>query len=744
MDSGNPQTDVAPDSSDLLGRLTDLYGIGSAYNDFRGRPVEVAAESRIAILRAMGVDAATPQSISTALNAFETSSWMRMLPPAVVATIESAPQVPISIPGELNATALTWVVTLEDGTTREGSASLEALTIQATGEAEGRKFARRVLLLPSDLPLGYHRVAISLDTGLSGDARLVVTPAKCHKAAVIGAGQRVWGIAVQLYALRSRSNWGIGDFSDLRELIALAAPLGCGLIGLNPLHALVPADPSHISPYSPSSRQFLNVLYIAVPDVSEYAECASVRERVESASFQATLEKLREPLNVDYPAVARVKFEVLRELYEHFRTAHLDTGSERALAFHRYVEERGEPLRLHAVYDALDAYFRLQGPQYWGWPSWPEEFRDPSSSAVNRFARDQVREVEYFLWLQWLAETQLQSAQQLAQAAGMPIGLYGDVAVGADSAGSETWSNRHLYLQGASVGAPPDELALKGQDWGIPPQNPAELRLQEYQPFVVMVRNNMRCVGALRFDHVMTLFRLWWVPGGMTSAQGAYVHYPLGDLIAILALESARHHCSVIGEDLGTVPVEVREAMEQYELNHYKVLLFEKYDDGSFKPPSQYVKNALATVTTHDLPTLRSWWEGLDIELRESLNLYPGQKVVDEVRAARARELPAMLQALVDQGLWHWHAGEPLPDYSPALARAIHAYLGLSSANFAMVQIEDLIGVTTPTNVPGTYMEHPNWQRKVTLDTRAIFDRHDVRDLLDALNKARRGEHPNA
>jgi len=222
------------------------------------------------------------------------------------------------------------------------------------------------------------------------------------------------------------------------------------------------------------------------------------------------------------------------------------------------------------------------------------------------------------------------------------------------------------------------------------------------------------------------------------------VHYPLEDLIAILALESVRHHCAVIGEDLGTVPEEVRVAMEHYELNHYKVLLFEKHGDGSFKKPAEYVQNSLATVTTHDLPTLRSWWEGLDIDLREQLNLYPSQKVIDEVRATRARELPAMMAALVDQGLWHWQPSEPLPAYSVALARAIHAYLGLSTANFAMIQIEDLIGITSPTNVPGTYLEHANWQRKVTMDTHDIFGRHDVQDMLAAMNKARRGENPNS
>lgn len=728
--------------TDPLDTLAKLYGVAAAYYDFRGDLHEVSRESRIAILAGMGVDASTDEAIETAIHAFETSRWMRTLPPVVVSTMGRAPSVPVAIANDLRAKELRWTVTLEDGRQREAVAAIRQLKVEERGTANQRAFARYALPLPADLPLGYHRVVIESDTGLSGEARLIVTPPKCHTPAVIEDGGRVWGIAVQLYSLRSANNWGMGDFRDLSELISRVAPLGCSLIGLNPLHALMPADPTQISPYSPSSRQFLNVLYICVTDVPEYADCVPARELVESAEFQSTLAELRATPNVDYPGVARVKFDVLRMLYRHFRETHLQTQSERAAAFRSYVEARGEPLQLHAIYDALDAHFRLQGPQYWGWPSWSDEYRDPSSAAVNRFARERQEEVEYFLWLQWLAEEQLMSAQKLARASGMAIGLYGDVAVGANPGGSETWANRHLYLQSASVGAPPDALALKGQDWGIPPQNPVELRAQEYQPFIVMVRNNMRCVAALRFDHVMTLFRLWWVPRGMISAQGTYVHYPLDDLIAILALESVRHQCAVIGEDLGTVPDEVRVAMERYELNHYKVLLFEQVD-GQFKAPQQYVRNALATVTTHDLPTLRGWWESEDIALRESLNLYPAQAIQDAVHAARARELPGMMQALVDQNLWRWQPADGLPSYSPALARAIHAFLGLSTASFAMLQIEDLIGMVDPVNVPGTYNEHANWQRKVAMDTRDIFDRADVRDMLDAMNRSRRGENPN-
>jgi len=279
----------ASTAKDPLNQLTRLYGVGASYQDFRGRPHEVSRDSRIAILGAMGVDASNTQAIDTALHAFEASSWMRTLPPVVVASAGAAPIVPIAMPVDLHAKQINWTLTLEDGQRREGVATIKDLEIEARAKVDARSFVRCRLPLPQDLPLGYHRVAVALDTGLSGEARLIVAPPHCHKAAVIGAGQRVWGIAVQLYSLRSADNWGMGDFRDLRELISMAAPLGCSLIGLNPLHALLPANPSHISPYSPSSRQFLNVLYIAVPDVPEFSECEPARALVAEPQFQAQL-----------------------------------------------------------------------------------------------------------------------------------------------------------------------------------------------------------------------------------------------------------------------------------------------------------------------------------------------------------------------------------------------------------------------------------------------------------------------
>ena len=488
--------------------LARLYGVADAYVDYRAQPREVSLQSQAAILAAIGVDAADEQAAAAAIHQHETVRWTKLLPPVVVVEVGTALVVPVSVPLELDATWLEWRVTLEDGTRRRGVSRLDKLKVIEEGSADDRAYRRYSLTLPA-LPLGYHMASIALDTGLSGQVRLIVAPEHCYQPQVIAAGTRAWGIAAQLYALRSPRNWGMGDFRDLRELIRHAAPLGCSIVGLNPLHALMPANPAHISPYSPSNRQFLNVLYVAVEDVPDFAECAEARERVAAEEFQSTLRRLRAATNVDYVGVAAAKFEILKLLYASFRRHHLDSGSARAQVFRSFVEMQGEPLRLHAIYDALDAHLRLQGPQYWGWPSWPEDYRDPASLIVNRFARERAQDVEYFLYLQWLAAEQLTDAQNTARQLGMSIGLYGDVAVGANSAGSETWSNRHLYRQGASVGAPPDALALKGQDWGIPPQDPNELRAQQYQPFIGLIRNNMRYFAALRLDHVMSLYRLW-------------------------------------------------------------------------------------------------------------------------------------------------------------------------------------------------------------------------------------------
>jgi 4-alpha-glucanotransferase len=395
---------------------------------------------------------------------------------------------------------------------------------------------------------------------------------------------------------------------------------------------------------------------------------------------------------------------------------------------------------LHALFDALDAHFREDF--HGGWRHWPDPYRQVDSEAVRDFAEESSTEVQFYAYLQWLADEQLAAAQAMAIEKGMRIGLYGDLAVGANPEGSEVWSNQPLYVSGVSIGAPPDPLALNGQDWGIPPIDPHQLRTQNFQPFVELIRANTAHVGALRIDHVMSLFRLWWVPQGFGATEGVYVHYPLEDLVAILVRESVRAKCLIVGEDLGTVPDEMRNAMEAHRLFHYKVLLFEK-DGPRFRSPGEYVRHAVATATTHDLPLLKAWWSGEDMDLRDRLGLYPTTETIHQLRAERESDRYALLRALRSADLWYWQDYDPLPEFSPPLARAIHLFLGESQAALTLVQLEDLIGMTAPINVPGTHTEHDNWRRKLTVATHEIFSRDDVQEVLQALNRARSGLDPN-
>jgi 4-alpha-glucanotransferase len=723
-------------------RLAQARGIGRSWYDFRGVQREFPLASRQAILRAMGIDAVDNSAVERALQAAEAERWLATLRPVYVLRTGTRFVVDVVVPRAAGAGSVKWTVHQEGGGRRRGSRDIKRLERVEEATCDGRELERVHLPLPDTIPPGCHRLAVRIDAGPESSTRLIVSPHECH-GPDRSAATRLWGLTVQLYTLRSEVNWGIGDFGDLAELVTLAAPLGCSVIGLNPLHALMPANPSHASPYSPSSRQFLNVLYICVPRVPEFFDSAEARARVESPAFAERLRALRATANVDYPGVAAVKLEILRLMHATFRRVHLERDSHRGREFLAWVNARGDALRGHATFDALDAHFRAQSDEYWGWPVWPQAYRDPASPEVARYATDQSQDVEFYLYLQWLTETQLLGVQRAALAAGMAIGLYGDVAVGVNPGGSETWSDQSLYLTGVSIGAPPDPLGPSGQDWGIPPQDPNVLKAQAYAPFVTMVRNGMRCVGALRLDHVMALYRQWWVPRGLGATAGAYVHYPLDDLMGVLALESERNDCVVIGEDLGTVPDHLREAMQSWRVHHYKVLIFEKTPDGSYRGPAEYERNSLATVTTHDLPTVRGWWEGRDIELRASLEPEPDAAARARALDERESDRRALMHALNTAGVWHWQEHEPVPAYSHALFRAIHLYLGVSTAFLAVVQLEDLSGMTDPVNVPGTSEEHANWQRKMNLPAGRIFARSEIREMLLALGKARRGENPN-
>jgi 4-alpha-glucanotransferase len=721
----------------LIERLAQLRGMGDAYHNYRGQLQRFSLETKAAILSAMGCVVDDSDALAAEIARIETAEWRKFLP--VVAAAHSARVgFEINVAAREFGGAIVWRVLLEDGSRLDGTVSSAECAEVWRGEVAGSWITRRRFELAADLPPGYHQFEAKIAGGAVDHCLLIVAPPKCFEPPAIAAGRRLWGVAVQLYTLRSQRNWGIGDFGDLEMLIRWIASCGAGFIGINPLHALAPADPTRSSPYSASSRHFLNVLYISVPAVAEFEDCTAARARMADPEFAHRLHALRAQQLVDYRGVADVKFEILALLHQDFRDKHLAVRSDRGRDFLEFVARHGLPLQMHARFDAMDRYFCATQATASGWMSWPQEYRDVNGSAAASFAVEHPAEVEFYAYLQWVAHEQLLQAQALTRELGMPIGLYGDYAVGANPSGSETWVDQASYCLGAEIGAPPDPLALKGQGWGIPPTDPAALRAQALRGFIQLIRDNMRYYGALRLDHVMSLYRLWWIPVGCAATAGAYVHYPLQQLLTVLSLESARCSCLVVGEDLGVVPDEMRRAMPEFGLYHYKVLLFEKVS-GRFRRPDEFERHALAAATTHDLPTLRSYWEARDIELRQRLNLFPSAEVESDIVRERDHDREMLLAALREQGINPAHPSAPLEPYSEELGQALHLYLARSSSALVALQIDDLLGMTDPVNVPGTFSEYPNWQRKVTASIEEMAARGDLRARLAEINRARLG-----
>ncbi len=725
MHDAHDASAALPDRESLL-RLCERYGVAPAYHDVYGALHTVPSDALAALLQDAGFVAG--DGFAAADTAARAAEWEQALPPVqVVASGAETFEVALRLPASV--TQLKWRLVDESGAFHEGAVEAASLPIAHSGVAGDAAPAHCYrLAIPLALPEGYHRLSI---VGLPGETLVVCAPERCHKPPVLARGGRVWGFTLQLHSLRSRRNWGLGDFTDLADFVAQAARQGADVIGLNPLHALFPHNPAHQSPYSPSSRSQLNVLYIDVEAVPDYRDCAAARKLVRSAAFQERLEALRGASLIDHAGVAAAKHAVLELLYQRFLARSPNDGEVKALA--RFRAEAGESLREHALFEALQAHLHARDSNVWGWPAWPEAFRDPTGAAVADFAAEHAERIGFFEYLQWQAARQLEAVGARCTALGMAVGLYLDLAVSVDRGGSDAWRHQRAFALDVRVGAPPDAFTPKGQDWGLPPLRPDRLRTSGHAIFIEALRANMRGAGAIRIDHVMMLVRLFWIPSRGTPANGAYVGYPAEELLAILALESQRHGCLVIGEDLGTVPDMLRLAMQRSDIQSYRLLYFERDGDGSFRQPAVYPREAVVAVSTHDLPTLAGWWSAHDLRLRFGLGLVP-DGAIEGLMRERAQERERMLDALGQQITLS-------PDsLAAALAgrldveavAALHAFLAGSPSNVMMVQLEDALGELEQPNLPGTTWQQPNWQRKY----RQTVEQLGAGELMRALSRS--------
>jgi 4-alpha-glucanotransferase len=682
-------TEVSPPSRQTLERAAASCGIELEYEDTWGRKHPASDRTLRETLEVLGVPAASDATLETALAWRELSRWSRPLEPCVVVR-ETPPEtaaggepnwVRVHVPEERAGGTIKLELEWENGDIEHHWFWLpEVREVERFDGPEGSTFLAKHVPLPAALRLGYHRMRLYYvqepELELFGEAPFIVCPRRAR--AVEG---RIAGVALSLYGLRSARNWGCGDFTDLDAAVDTFARAGAAFVALNPLHAIANRQPYNTSPYLPQCSLYRNFLYLDVERVPGFD--ASDKPEDQLAELRATA-------FVEYELVAAVKLAALRRAFERFREAGHVGG------FEEYVREEGEVLQNYAVYCALDETIRRDHPGVWIWPDWPVEYHDPRAPAVEEFAGQHTGDVLFYKFLQWQVDRQLAEAQARALAAGMTIGLYHDLALATDRFGADLWALRTFYATGARVGAPPDALAPSGQDWGFPPPDREAHRENGYALFAQSIRRNARHGGALRIDHVMRFFRLFWIPDELTAADGVYVQDFAGDLLGVLALESVRGNFIVIGEDLGTVSGEVRRKLEETGILGYRLLWFERDHDGRFRGPAEYPRHAAVSTSTHDLPTAAGFFEGHDIEARKAAGLI-GEPEHQEQWAARHYEIRRLNEALEAAGF----AGDPL-----GLVLATPCAL-------AIVNQEDLTGETGQQNLPASTWQHPNWRRKM-------------------------------
>jgi 4-alpha-glucanotransferase len=700
---------MAPSLVELAGR----FGISTFYDDWSGRRIDVPESTLVAVLAALGIAAADEAERNAALTAHQRAHWSRALPPTIL--------------GQAGAQTKFWVhvthgqpaevsLELEDGTVRTGIRQVDNFTTPF--DLDGRNVGEASFVLPDDLPLGYHRVHLR-SAGDEASAALIVTPAWLGVPESLGA-RRTWGLATQLYSVRSRQSWGVGDLTDLVDLAVWSASLhGAGYILVNPLHAAEPTSPMEPSPYLPTSRRFVNPLYLRVEAIPEFAQL-SKRGRV--GRLRDGVQKRAASLDsIDRDGAWAAKREALELVYAVPRTAGRD------LAFAAYRVREGVALDDFATWCALAEKYGSD------WHQWPKSVRHPGADGVPKFIEKHSATVDFHRWLQWQLDEQLAAAQTKAVSAGMSLGIVHDLAVGVHPDGADSWALQDALALGVSAGAPPDEFNQLGQDWSQPPWRPDRLEELEYQPFRALIRSVLRHAGGVRIDHIIGLFRLWWIPQGEAPTQGTYVRYNHEAMIGIVALEAYRATALVVGEDLGTVEPWVRDYLRARGVLGTSILWFELDRDGSGGPlpAERWREYCLSSVTTHDLPPTAGYLANEHVHLRDSLGLLT--RPVEQELAAAEAERASWLAELRRVGLLSKHADEE------QTVLALHQYLGRTPSRLLGLALTDAVGDKRTQNQPGTTDEYPNWRvplsgpdgRPIRLED--VFTDHRAIALAEAL-----------
>lgn len=730
IDKLRGQPSDADQQKTLLARLLNVCGIQQSFVNFAGETEYIAEQDLLAVLAAQHREvrnshqAPDPALIRTQLDRLQRETVQRLLPPVAVFTkhIGAADgTIEMSIPGRYLRGMLHGFITREDGQRIElNTVGAHNLTEAGQLTCNGDLYSKRSLSLPLlSLTTGYHQLTVTITAAehnpgtvadsISQSIPLVVAPARIYEPQWSSQARKIWGFSVQLYSFCTQRSWGMGDFADLHNLISTAARQGADYLILNPLHAGALDRPEQCSPYSPVDRRRLNPLYIAPELEPEFYQGRAHNWFGQNQTALNLRARVSNQEWIDYAGTSELKLRVLAMMYEDFSDS---DNCDRKQAFEDFKKTASHGL-----------------PDYAHWQA------GLGCAAAGKFSASP----DFYMFLQWLAEKQLSACQQHAANSGMAIGLIRDLAVGSDRNGAEVCLSHGVFAQSASIGAPPDPLAPQGQNWGLPPLDPSALRNLAYAPFIDLLRSNMSSCGALRIDHVMSLMRLWWCPYEK-SGNGAYVKYPAEDLFAILRLESERAQCLVIGEDLGIVPEQVRQLLNESAVYSNLLFYFEKENADNFRSPQHYNHRALAMLANHDVPTLAAWWDGSDLILRRNLNLIADETQYNSLAERRRTEKKQILQLLESQWLLpanRFGADQLEIAMDSQLTAALMRLISRSNAMMVSVQLEDLIQLRLPVNIPGTSAEYRNWQRKMPPDLLEYLDSDTVNIMLEALRVER-------
>ena len=682
-------------SDPALGELADRFGISTQFYDWKGRHTQVGEQTVVAILAEFGVDASTPERARAAAQRVRDDHWRRIVQPCVVLRAGQEGRVDVHVPA---GAPVSLRIVGEDG---NDHLPWQVDNWNPDRQIDGWMIGEATFGIPGNLPLGYHELIVTIGThdaeGSAEDggihttatSTIIVTPNRVGLPRRMGAS-RVWGYAAQLYSVRSHHSWGLGDLTDLADLCTWSASQGAGYLLTNPLHAAEVAGRMEPSPYLPSSRLFVNPIYIRPELIAEYHDLDQYDASLIESLRTTTLDDDPQAL-VDRDRTWQAKSQALELIHR------VDMSASRRMAFTAFRVARGRRLEDFATWCLLS---ELHGSD---WHDWPAELHDPHGAAVARVRREHADRIDFHMWLQWIADQQLSTAQSSGTDAGMPVGLICDLAIGVNGSGADAWMLNGLFAREMNVGAPPDPFNQAGQDWGQPPMRPDVLEQMAYAPLREMVSGALRHAGGVRIDHIMGLFRLWWVPKGLGPRHGAYVRYNHEAMVGVVALEAYRAGALVIGEDLGTVEPWVRDHLASRGILGTSIMWFETGPDGRPKQPQQWREHAMSSVTSHDLPPTSSYLRGDHVELRDRLGLLT--ESVDEERENARRERETWLASLRQQGVLEADEDDP-----EQVTLAMHTLLTRTPSKVINATLTDAVGDPRTQNLPGTEDAYPNWR----------------------------------